>query len=124
MRVIIILISRVLFTSQLLLPMRVKQALLFLKRFLRNFQRLILRMSQMIAQDFCTLIQANSVNRLLKTSIRLMLIFWPLYRNHSINLLLQKHLVPQHGNSFRHGIRYQRMIVCYPRICNESLQNE
>ena len=94
-----------------LAPDEGKQAILSLKRFQRNFQRLILRALQMIAQDFCTLIQIDSMNRLLKTSIRLMLIFWPLYRNHSINLLLQKHQVLQHGNSFQLGIRYPRMIV-------------
>jgi pimeloyl-ACP methyl ester carboxylesterase len=66
----------------------------------------------------------DSMNRLLKTSIRLMLIFWPLYRNHSINLLLQKHLVLQHGNSSRLGIRYPRMIVWYLQKYNEFLQNE
>ena len=67
-----------------------------------------------IANDsagFFDLIQIDSMNRLLKTSIRLMLIFWPLYRNHSINLLLQKHPVLQHGNSSQLGIRYPRMIV-------------
>ena len=95
----------------------------FFEELPKEFSRYSLRTSTRIVQDFCTLIQTNSMSLLLTILIRLKLIPWLLYRSHLTNPLVLKSQVLQPGNSFLHGIRSLRMTALYPLIFNETSLN-